>query len=88
MLIPEEVKLMFIISDGQPNADNYGGNSAKEDIRSIVSKYKKKGIQTFAAAIGDDRERIREIYGSGYLDITDLSQLPKTLVNMVKKRLI
>lgn len=85
---PEEVKLMFIISDGQPNADNYGGNSAKEDIRSIVSKYKKKGIQTFAAAIGDDRERIREIYGSGYLDITDLSQLPKTLVNMVKKRLI
>ena len=86
---PEEIRLLLIISDGQPNDENYGGEAAADDIRSIVKKYRRKGIDIVAAAIGDDKERIKEIYGSEtYLNISDLSTLPKTLVKLVAKRIV
>ncbi|WP_191396127.1 hypothetical protein [Flavonifractor sp. An306] len=84
----EEVKLLFIISDGQPNHGSYCGEAAKKDIQEVVSKYRRKGVITFATAIGTDRDKIREIYGDGYLDISDLSVFPKQLARMVAKRLI
>lgn len=85
---PEDVKLLFIISDGQPNHGAYRGETAKKDIQEIVTKYRRKGVITFATAIGSDRDKIREIYGDGYLDISDLSAFPKQLTRMVAKRLI
>lgn len=85
---PETVKLLIVISDGQPASTNYGGQSAVEDIQSIVKKYRKKGVQTIATAIGDDKERIKEIYKDGYIDISDLNKFPKALVKIVKKRII
>ncbi|MBQ7673252.1 MAG: VWA domain-containing protein [Alphaproteobacteria bacterium] len=84
----EQVKLLIVISDGRPNGINYGGRSAIKDMQDIVKKYKKKGIQTFAAAIGNDKDVIKSIYGDGFLDISDLSKLPKAMVNLVKKRII
>ena len=85
---PETIKLLFVISDGQPNDDGYGGKEAADDIRSIVSKYRKKGIETFAVAIGDDKDKIRAIYGDGFIDISDLQKLPKMLTSVVKKRIM
>lgn len=85
---PEDVKLLIIISDGQPNDIGYSGDPAAEDIRAIVKKYKRKGVQTFAAAIGDDKDKVKGIYKDGFVDITDLTRLPKALVNLVKKRII
>ncbi len=85
---PESIKLFIIISDGQPADYDYGGSAAVADMQEIVKKYKRKGVQTFAAAIGSDRDRIRNIYKDGYLDITDLNTLPKLLVNLVKKRIV
>ena len=67
---PEDVKLLIVISDGQPNDTDYGGEEAAKDISSIVKRYRKLGVETIAAAIGDDKERIKEIYGEGvFLDI-------------------
>lgn len=84
----EDVKLLFIISDGQPNDEGYKGDVAKKDIQDILTKYRRKGITTFATAIGSDKDKIKEIYGDGYLDITDLTQFPKTLTRMVAKRIM
>ena len=84
----EDVKLLFIISDGQPNHEGYRGDVAKKDIQEIVTKYRRKGIITFATAIGSDRDKIRAIYGDGYLDISDLSEFPKQLTRMVAKRIL
>ncbi len=84
----EEVKLLIVISDGQPNSSNYGGEGAKLDIQSIIKKYKKYGVQVFGAAIGSDKDRIKEIYGDGYIDITNLAVLPKSLTKLVTKRLL
>lgn len=85
---PERIKLLFILSDGLPNAENYSGEAAAEDIRRICRKARGKGVEVIAAAIGSDRENIKEIYGEECLDISDLSQLPKILTNIVKKRIL
>lgn len=85
---PEEVKLLIVISDGLPNHTGYKGEPAKEDIRNIVKKYRRKGVETIAAAIGSDRADIKDIYGDGFLDIEDLDKLPRTLTALVKKRIV
>ena len=84
---PEEMKMFFIISDGQPAHHGYGGEEAQKDIQAIVAKGKRSGVETFAAAIGSDKEKIEAIYKEGFLDIDDLSKLPKILTKLVRKRL-
>jgi len=61
-----DVKMLFIICDGQPNDDGYTGTAAEADLRGIKLEYSRQGVQIFAAAIGDDRANIERIYGAGY----------------------
>lgn len=82
-----DVKMLFIICDGQPNDDGYTGTVAEADLRGIKLEYSRKGVQIFAAAIGDDRANIERIYGAGYLDITDLNQLPVMLTQLIARNL-
>jgi cobalamin biosynthesis protein CobT len=84
----EQVRLLIIISDGRPNDEGYGGEEAAKDLQNIVKQCKQSGIEVLACAIGDDKENIAAIYGDSFIDITDLSKLPKTLVDIVKKRII
>lgn len=81
---PEELKMLFLVSDGQPAALNYSGELAKEDLKTLKSNLKRQGILLFAAAIGDDREVIGDIYQDGFLNISDISKLP---VRIAKKTL-
>lgn len=85
---PEDIKMLIIVSDGRPNGDCYGGKAAEDDIKEIVSRARTKGIQVFAAAIGDDKKNIERIYGEGFLDIADLSTLPKKMARLISKRII
>lgn len=84
---PAEVRMLFIISDGQPNDSGYGGSAAEADLRGIKLEYSRRGVQIFAAAIGSDREKIERIYGAGYLDITDLNRLPIMLTQLISRNL-
>lgn len=79
---PEELKMLFLVSDGQPSALNYSGDLAKEDLKTLKGNLKRQGILLFAAAIGDDREVIEDIYQDGFLNISDISKLP---VRIAKK---
>ena len=81
----EEVKLLILVSDGQPCDNWYYGSAAEEDLRGIKLEYRRRGIIFIAAAIGDDKPDIERIYGDSFLDITDLTQLPVKLTNMVKR---
>lgn len=81
----EEQKVLILVSDGQPAADGYYGTAAEMDLRGIKAEYRKKGIALFAAAIGDDKDQIRRIYGDGFLDITNLEELPKNLPQLISK---
>lgn len=81
----ENVKILFVISDGRPNANGYGGEPAKEELKRLNSMAASKGIAVFAAAIGDDKEQIEEIYGDSFLDISELDLMPKIFISKIKK---
>lgn len=81
----EPVKILIVVSDGQPVDYGYRGTAAEEDMRGIKQEYKRKGILFVAAAIGSDKQNIERIYGDSFLDITDLNQLPVKLTNVIKR---
>ena len=83
MTRPEAIKLLIVISDGQPWARKYNGTEAEADLRGIKKEYSAKGIQMFAAAIGSDKPDIQRIYGDGFLDITNLEKLPVNLGRLI-----
>ena len=80
---PEAIRLLIVISDGQPAADNYYGTEAEADLRGIKKEYTARGIEMFAAAIGSDKPNIQRIYGDGFLDITNLEKLPVNLGRLI-----
>ena len=92
MTRPEAIKLLIIISDGQPAGENYYGTEAEADLRGIKKEYAAKGIQLFAAAIGNDKPNIQRIYGDGFLDITNLEKLPvnlgKLIIQQIKNKYV
>lgn len=85
---PQAQKVVFNITDGQPNDSGYGGEAAFDDLRDITRYCEKHRIAIAACAIGSDRAKIEEIYGtSHFLNISDLNELPMRLVKIVKKLL-
>lgn len=82
---PEKIKLLFLISDGFPNASCYSGKEAEADLLQIKEKLAKKRITMLTAAIGEDKEAIQRIYKEGFLDISDLEQLPYILPKQILK---
>ena len=84
---PEEIKILMIVSDGQPAASGYDGTAAEEDLRGIRQEYQRKNIIFVAAAIGDDKQNIERIYGDSFMDITDLNQLPAKLTGVVRRHI-
>ena len=86
---PQTTKLLISISDGQPKAmPDYTGNIAVEDMKQIISQYSRQGILFLAAAIGQDKDAICDIYGQDrFIDITDLKQLPMRLAQIIAQYL-
>lgn len=82
---PEDIKLMILVSDGQPADSGYMGTAAEEDLRGIKQEYQRKKVLFVAAAIGSDKENIERIYGDSFLDITDLNKLPVKLAGIIKR---
>ncbi len=84
----EDIRLMVVISDGAPNDSGYSGKEARDDIRKTVSEFRRKGLQIYGAAIDDDKEVIQDIYGQGFLSITDLRSLPKAMVRLLRQNIV
>lgn len=89
LTVEADIKLLFVISDGKPRAlTDYTGNKAEEDMKNIISEYTRKGITFFAAAIGQDKEVIKHIYGGErFLDISNLNLLPNRISIILKNLL-
>lgn len=87
--VDADIKVLFIISDGKPLAKpNYKDELAKEDLRSIISEYSRKGIHLFVFAIGNDRDVIKDIYGEyRFLDISNINTLPNRISIILKNLL-
>ena len=83
----ERQKLLFFTCDGLPNASDYGGKVARDDLKQIQKELHRDGIHLLVAAIGEDQEEIHKIYGSSCINTSDLSALPgeicKRLLQMI-----
>src|SRR5690554_5565396 len=87
--VPQSTKLVISISDGQPKAmPDYTGEKAAQDMKNTLQEYRRQGVKFLAAAIGQDKDAIRDLYGvENTLDITDLRQLPARLVQIIARLL-
>lgn len=85
--INAENKILIIVCDGKPNHTGYSGSKAEQDVRTIVNKYRNKGIKVYALAIGDDKDTLKRMYGNGYVDITNLKTLPLQIINIIRKNI-
>lgn len=83
----ERQKLLFFTCDGLPNASDYGGKVARDDLKQIQKELHRDGIHLLVAAIGEDQEEIHKIYGNSCINTSDLSALPgeicKRLLQMI-----
>lgn len=86
---PERQKILILVSDGLPNTSYYKGESAMEDLIRIKKHLRKKGIIFLAAAIGEDKKVIEQIYQEAFLDISDLERMPailsKKMLHLIRK---
>ena len=81
----EERKILIIISDGRPNGYGYQGKIGIEDTKKAALEIKKKNISLIAAAIGDDRDCLKQIYGNSFLNISNLKTMPEKLINLIMR---
>lgn len=81
----ESHKIMFVITDGQPNANK----GTVEDAILAVKNAKKKGIIVIGIGIGiasnTQTEILKNIYGKDYIDVRDPSSLPDLLPQTLKR---
>ena len=56
--------------------------------QSVLKEYERQGILFVSAAIGQDKEEIKSIYGeSRFVDITDLNEFPKQMIQLIARYL-
>jgi len=75
---------LLIPNDGRPAAHGYGGEAALEDLQETIQRYTRKGLNIYGIAIGDDIENLKKIYGSNFLEVQDIENLPKILTGLLK----
>ena len=98
MLSKAKSKLLLIISDGEPAAQNYYGSAwVYEDVRFAVEKAKKNKISVITAGIDDCANEIADVYLdknrkekylAKFLDCSDMDRLPKAFAQIIKKELL
>ena len=87
---PQGRKLLIVLSDGVPLAVDYGGPLADRDLSEKAKYYRRRGVEIFAAAIGDSssNRKVAAIYGEDRtIDCSDLSALPARLAVLAKNSL-
>jgi hypothetical protein len=80
----ENQGLLIVISDGAPSAVGYGGRSAIEDTRKKVTRAQSLGFQVIQIAI-EEHVPSKEMFDY-YIQMTDIRNLPKDLVNYMSKK--
>ena len=82
-----EERILFIITDGLPHS-RVRNISPERELQLAADRYTRKGIDIIVASIGDDQERLRDIYrNQRFLDISKPSELPKKVVQVIKRKM-
>lgn len=82
----KEQVLYFIISDGEPSADNYRGEFAIRDTRDSVLRTEKLGFNIIQICVDECYDPSKMF--KNYLIMTDLNSLAVNLAKLIKKATI
>ena len=81
----ENKKIMFVISDGQPNdSDGYGGEGAIKDIHNIINECEEQRIRVIPCSI-DSHESVKRYYGSGCLKVENIENMRNTFIAFIEE---
>lgn len=76
--------LLFVLSDGQPSASNYGGKACIEDTRRKVQKAQALGFQIIQIAI-EESVPSKEMFDY-FIKMTDIKNLPNDMINYMSRK--
>jgi hypothetical protein len=80
----ENQGLLIVLSDGAPSASGYGGREAIADTRKKVTRAQSLGFQVIQIAI-EEHVPSKEMFDY-FIQMTDIKNLPKDLVNYMSKK--
>jgi nitric oxide reductase activation protein len=81
-----DLRVLFVLSDGQPAASGYGGPSSEKHIESVCRMLKSVGVQPYGLAIdeGFDQRFGDATYGSGrYVVLPDVASAAPIMANFL-----
>ena len=76
--------LLFVLSDGQPAASDYGGKLAIEDTRKKVQKAQTLGFQVIQIAIEESVPSAQMF--DYFIKMTDIKNLPNDIINYMSRK--
>jgi hypothetical protein len=76
--------LLFVLSDGAPSANSYGGRAAIEDTRKKVQKAQSLGFQVIQIAI-EESVPSRDMFDY-FIKMTDIKNLPRDMVAYMSRK--
>jgi nitric oxide reductase activation protein len=79
-------RLMIVMSDGQPNGSNYGGEEAQELTKKTALDVEKRGIEILHIAIEDFDNRCMFKNSLQFTDIPELMNDMRRLITKIIKR--
>ena len=78
-------KLMIVISDGEPSADSYRGETAQKHVRKAVKHLEGQGWSIIQIGIEGCREWTMKEMFTNYVYLDDMSQLPNKVSKVIRK---
>jgi hypothetical protein len=80
----ENQGILFVLSDGQPSAYDYGGREAINDTREKVTKAQNLGFQVIQIAI-EESVPSKEMFDY-FIKMTDIKNLPRDMVGYMSRK--
>ena len=83
-------RLMIVVSDGTPNGENYGGQSAEKSVKTNVEELRRKGVHVIQVAItgGMDHDS-HYMYGKeNVISFTDLDNLVRDMRKLIQRYIL
>jgi uncharacterized protein YegL len=77
-------KLVFVVTDGMPNACQRPGHWDYADPRPFVRELETRGTE--CVGIGVQENGVKSIFPNGHIVIGDVGDLPKTLIQALRQR--
>ena len=82
--LTQDQGLMFVLSDGQPSAYDYGGSAAIADTRKKVSMAQNLGFQVIQIAI-EESVPSAEMFDY-FIKMTNIKNLPKDMISYMSRK--